>query len=86
MDVLGNERKIGSGTWVPDSRVKPGTADITCYFNGSMGLGMYNMEIKAKKDVMSDMQKKEQTRAEANNEFYIIIRDVDSFLKLINYE
>jgi len=82
-DVTGGKRSIGSGNWVRDYRVKKGTADITCYFNGSMGCGMYNMEIKAKKDVMSDMQKKEQTRAEANGEFYVIIKNVDNFKKIL---
>jgi hypothetical protein len=41
---------------------------------------MYNFEVKVNKDTQSDLQKKEQARAEANGEIYIIIKTVDDFM------
>lgn len=82
-DALGMQRTIGSGNWTKNKSVRPGRADVTCFFNGSLGVGMYNLEVKVGNDRMSDLQIKEKQRAEANGEKYIIIKTIDDFLKLI---
>lgn len=78
-DVVGFQRKVGSGQWTKNKNVRPGRADIKCYFNSKM----HNLEIKVGKDRMSEAQKREQQRAEANGEVYMIIKTIDDFLTLI---
>lgn len=77
-DVLGRKRTIGSGEWVKDKTVKPGRADVRCFFNGKM----YNLEVKVGADRLSDAQKKEQVRAATNGEEYVIIKTIDDFLDI----
>jgi hypothetical protein len=83
-DILGNQRTIGSETWVKDHRTRPGTADIICFFEGAKGIGQYNMEVKVGKDKMSNVQKLEEARAIRKKEFYNIIKTLDDFLDLYN--
>ncbi len=78
-DVLGYQRKIGSGGWTKNHNVMKGRADLKTFWGGKM----YNFEIKVGKDKMSEHQKAEKTRAEANGEEYIIIKNIEDFLKLI---
>lgn len=78
-DVVGNQKKIGSGNWIKAANVHPGRADIKCFFRGQM----YNLEVKVGRDRMSDEQKAEQKRAEQNGEIYLIIKTVDDFLKIL---
>ena len=77
-DVVGFKRTIGTGNWTKAANVRPGRADIKCFFKGNM----YNMEVKVGKDRMSDDQKLEQTRAKKNKEIYVIIKTVDDFINL----
>ena len=79
MDVLGNERKIGSGTWSKAANVAPGRADIICYVNSKM----INYEVKVGRDSLSELQLQEQDRAILNNEQFIVIRTVQDFLDTI---
>jgi hypothetical protein len=78
-NVLGHERRIGGRIFVKDKNVKPGRADIRVFY----GSKMLNLEIKVAHDRMSDAQKQEQQRAEANSERYVIIKTVDDFINLI---
>ena len=78
-DIIGIQRKIGSGNWTKTSNVKPGRADITCFFKGRM----LNLEVKVGNDKMSDLQKIEEIRAKNNNEEYIIIKTIEDFLILL---
>jgi len=81
-NILGQQKTIGSKIWIKKEYVRPGTADIICFFRGSKGLGIYNMEVKVGKDQMSTVQKIEQQRAERAEEFYNIIKTLDDFLDL----
>ena len=83
-DIVGNKRTIGSGDWVKQANVRPGRADIVCYFDGALGRGLYNIEVKIKGDRLSDDQKTEMMRAINNGEFYCIIKTIDDFIKLLN--
>lgn len=78
-DVVGLQRKIGSGKFVHQKGVRPGRADVTCFFNGEF----YNLEVKVGNDRQSAAQKAEQKRCLSNGERYEIIKNVDEFLKLI---
>ena len=78
-DVLGMKRVIGSRVFVKQKGVRPGRADVTCFFNGKQ----YNMEIKVGNDRMSELQLIEQKRAISNGEQYIIIKTIDEFIKLL---
>lgn len=78
-NVLGQKKIIGSKTYVKDQKVRPGRADVGCFFNGSM----YNLEVKVGKDRMSYEQIKERERCEANGEKYVVIRMVDDFITIL---
>jgi len=82
-DVLGHQRVNVRSTYVKDKTVREGRADVTCFFKGSLGLGMYNFEIKVGRDAQSEAQKKEQERCEKNGEFYIIIKNIDDFISYL---
>jgi hypothetical protein len=79
-NVLGHQRTIGGRIFVKDKSVRPGRADITVFFSKTM----YLLEIKVGHDRMSEAQKQEQARAEANGEKYVIIKTVDDFINLID--
>jgi hypothetical protein len=75
-DVLGHDRRTNESVYVKSGNVRPGRADRKAFVFGKM----YNFEVKVNKDTQSDLQKKEQARAEANGEIYIIIKTVDDFM------
>jgi len=79
MDVLGNERKIGSGTWSKAANVARGRSDIVVFYNGDL----INYEVKVKFDRMSPDQITEKKRAELNGEKYIVIKTVQDFIDTI---
>jgi len=83
-DVVGFQKQIGSVIWAKDSRVKVGRADITCFFNGVNGIGMYNLEVKVGKDRPSKLQLAEKLRAESNGEFWFWVKTLDDFLYICN--
>lgn len=79
-DILGILRIIGSGEYVKDATVRPGRADVRCFYNGKM----YNLEVKVGADRMSEAQINEQQRATLNGEEYVIIKTIDDFLDIYN--
>lgn len=77
-DIIGHTVKLGT-IWAKSNHTRPGRADVTCFFGGEM----LNIEVKIGKDTQSPDQKKEQLRAEANGEKYVIVKTVDDFLRII---
>jgi hypothetical protein len=75
-DVLGHDRRTNESVYVKSGNVRPGRADRKSFVFGKM----YNFEVKVNKDTQSNLQKKEQARAEANGEIYLIIKTVDDFM------
>lgn len=75
-NVLGQKRKIGTGEWTKDNNVHKGTADVRCFYNGSMN----NYEVKVGKDRMSEHQKHERLRAIQNGEKFYIIKTIQDFI------
>lgn len=75
-NVLGHQRKIGSGKFIPGSGTN-GTADISCTIRGLS----IKIEVKMK-DKQSDAQKLYQTNIEKAGGIYFIARDYDEFMML----
>jgi hypothetical protein len=76
-DILGSQRRIGSGRWIPPT-MTPGTADISSTINGRS----VKIEIKCKAthDRQSDAQKKYQSDVEMAGGVYVITRDFEGFM------
>jgi hypothetical protein len=77
-NILGQQRTFKKTIYIKDKSVRAGRADVTCFYKGKM----YNFEVKVGSDTQSEDQKKEQRRAEENGEAYIIIKNIDDFLKI----
>lgn len=73
-DVLGNNRKIGSGKYIKGTGTK-GSADISATIKGRS----VKIEVKYGKDRQSEYQKKYQEDIEKAGGIYIIARDFDTF-------
>jgi hypothetical protein len=66
----------GKDIFIKVKGVKVGRADVKCFIFGKM----FNFEVKAKADRMSEEQKIEQQRAEMNGEYFLIIRTIDDIV------
>lgn len=80
IDGLGNQRKVGSGTWTKAANVSPGRADVVCFFNGAL----HNIEVKVGNDKLSTLQLKEMERAVMNGEVFSVVKTIDDFIKLLD--
>ena len=80
-DVLGNKRKIGSGTYIP-SNMQVGSADISATIKNKNGIGLScKIEVKIGRDIQSPEQKKYQEQVESAGGVYIIARNFEDFVK-----
>jgi hypothetical protein len=69
-------RKItqnGKDIFIKVKGVKKGRADVKCFVGGKM----WNFEVKAPGDRMSEEQKVEEQRCIANGEVYFIVKSID---------
>jgi hypothetical protein len=73
-DVVGFQRKIGSGKYIKGTGTK-GSADISATIKGRS----VKIEVKYGKDRQSDYQKEYQQAIERAGGVYIIARDFDGF-------
>jgi hypothetical protein len=73
-DVVGFQRKIGSGKYIKGTGTK-GSADISATIKGRS----VKIEVKYGKDKQSDYQKEYQQAIERAGGVYIIARDFDGF-------
>jgi hypothetical protein len=72
-------RKIsqnGKDIYIKVKGVKVGRADVKCFVFGKM----WNFEVKAPGDRMSEHQKEEQERCIKNGEQYLIIKSIDEIV------
>lgn len=72
--------KQGKEIWVKTRHSKAGEADLMVVILGKV----YNVEIKVGADHQSTAQLKEQARAEANGEVYVIVKQLQDFWHLID--
>jgi hypothetical protein len=77
-DTLGDQRRIGSGKWIPGTGTK-GTADISAIINKRS----VKVEIKMR-DRQSPDQKAYQQQVESAGGLYWIVRSFDEFLTFYN--
>ena len=73
-DVLGNQKKIGSGKYIKGSGTK-GSADISATIKGKS----IKIEVKIGKDKQSEAQVEYQKAIERAGGIYFIAKDFDSF-------
>ena len=73
-DVLGNQKKIGSGKYIKGSGTK-GSADISATIKGKS----IKIEVKIGKDRQSEAQIEYQKAIERAGGIYFIAKDFDSF-------
>lgn len=73
-DVLGNQKKIGSGKYIKGSGTK-GSADISATIKGKS----IKIEVKIGKDKQSEAQKEYQKSIERAGGIYFIAKDFTSF-------
>lgn len=73
-DVLGRQRKIGSGKYIPSNSTK-GSADISATIKGMS----VKIEVKMK-DKQSEHQKKYQKNIEAAGGQYWLVHNFDEFI------
>ena len=73
-DVLGNQKKIGSGKYIKGSGTK-GSADISATIKGKS----IKIEVKIGKDRQSEAQVEYQKAIERAGGIYFIAKDFDSF-------
>jgi len=78
-DVIGRQRSIGSITWIPGTGTN-GSSDVAATINGLS----VKIEIKVKRDIQSEAQKKYQHDVEAAGGLYYIAHDFTSFLTWYN--
>ncbi|MBN1227790.1 MAG: hypothetical protein JXA79_12415 [Deltaproteobacteria bacterium] len=74
-DVIGHQRRIGSGKWIAPS-MQPGTADISAVIHGRA----VKVEIKIGKDTQSAAQKQYQQQVEQAGGLYVIAESFEQFL------
>ena len=74
-DVLGRQRKIGSGTWTKGQGTN-GTADISAIYKGIT----FKIEVKIGKDRMSQAQHRYKESVEKAGAVYLIAKDFDTFI------
>jgi hypothetical protein len=74
IDVLGNQRTIGSVTWIKTAGQR-GSADISAIVNGKP----VRIEIKFGADRQSKAQKEYQAQVEASGGTYLIVRSFQGF-------
>lgn len=75
IDVLGHNRKIGSGKWIPTSGQR-GSADISATIAGRS----VKIEVKMK-DKQSEAQKEYQRQVERSGGIYFIARSWNGFIE-----
>lgn len=78
-DVLGNQRTIGTLTWLPGTGTR-GISDIVACIDGRLAA----IEVKIGTDRQRPAQKEYQQRIEAAGGLYYIARDFESFLQWYN--
>lgn len=78
-NVIGQQKVIGSLTWIPGTAMK-GTADVSAIINGVS----IRIEIKHGKDRQSNFQKEYQRSVEASGGVYLIVRSFQEFFKWYN--
>ena len=82
-DVLGNQKKIGSGKYIKGSGTK-GSADISSTIpiniNGKKIGVSVKWEVKIGKDIQSDFQKEYQKNIEKAGGYYFIVKSFDDFM------
>ena len=74
-NVLGQQKRIGSGKYIPSSMQK-GSADMSATIKGRS----IKIEVKYGNDVQSEAQKEYQMQVERAGGLYIIARDFDAFM------
>lgn len=70
----------GKDIFIKVKGVKVGRADVKCFVAGKM----WNFEVKALKDRMSEEQKIEEQRCINNGEVYLIIKTIDEIMDWYN--
>lgn len=75
-DVIGNQRRIGSGKWIAPS-MQPGTADISAIIGGRS----VKIEVKVGRDRQSEAQKAYQKQIEQAGGVYWIATSFENFLQ-----
>jgi len=82
-DVLGNQKKIGSGKYIKGSGTK-GSADISSTIpiniNGKKIGVSVKWEVKIGKDIQSDFQKEYQKNIEKAGGYYFIVKSFADFM------
>lgn len=78
-DVLGTQKRIGSGQWIPPS-MTPGTADLSATIYGLS----VKIEVKIGKDRQSEAQKRYQQEVEKAGGVYWLVKTFDEFLTYYN--
>lgn len=73
-DVIGRQRSIGTGQWLPTSGQR-GSADISATIRGKS----VKLEIKAGRDRQSEDQKRYQEAIEKAGGTYLIVRSFEEF-------
>jgi hypothetical protein len=79
-DVIGRQRKIGSGQWIKSSMTK-GSADVASIIPGGKTV---KWEIKIGKDKQSEHQKNYQQSVERAGGYYFSVSSWDDFLDKYN--
>ena len=79
-DVLGRQRKIGTGKWIRTSGQR-GSADISATVNGQA----VKVEVKIGRDRQSKYQKAYQQTVEGAGGKYLIIQTFEQFLNELKY-
>lgn len=86
-DVVGFSREIGSMQYIPGTGTK-GSADISSTISVLIDGKKYGLsvkwEIKFKKDIQSDYQKKYENKIKESGGYYFIVRNFDEFIEIYN--
>jgi len=76
VDVLGMNRSVGSGKWVPGTTT-PGSADVSAVILGRA----IKIEIKFGKDKLSEAQERYRDSIESAGGVYIVAKTFDGFIE-----
>ena len=76
-DVIGRDRKIGSGEWVKDKDIQIGASDIRIELPGIV----WNCEIKIGKDKQGANQKLFEQQSILLGQHYSIVKTLDDFFE-----
>lgn len=79
-DVIGRQRKIGSGQWIKSSMTK-GSADVSAVLNGKT----IKIEVKIGRDKLSDQQIRYKEKVERAGGIYIVALSWDGFYNAIQH-